>query len=149
MTHISFLFFFFFFQTLCPPYPPPPPPAPPLPLPWPVPKGSSAHGGHVSCPPLKKHGADVRGPRTMLGSSKQTRTRMHSEWRGAAWRGTLLIRAADGTAGARARPLLSAWDEKQFASARARQASGVESRLDSTLGGGPASSLQPPILTTK
>lgn len=53
--------------TLCPP------PAP-FPLPWPVPKGSSAHGGQVSCRPLNKHGADVRGPKTMLGSSKQTRT---------------------------------------------------------------------------
>lgn len=63
MTHIF---------TLCPP-------PPPLPLPWPVPKGSSAHGGQVSCRPLKNHGADVQGPKTMLRSSKQTRTCSHSD----------------------------------------------------------------------
>lgn len=58
------------------------PPPPPFPLPWPVPKGSCAHGGLVSCRPLKKHGTDVQGPKTMLSSSKQTCTCTHLDGRG-------------------------------------------------------------------
>lgn len=75
------------------------PPPTPFPLPRPVPKGSSAHGGQVSCRPLKKPGADVRGPKTMLSSSKQTRTCTHSDGRGRTAHATRLIWAADRATG--------------------------------------------------
>lgn len=73
-----------------------PPPAA-LPLPWPVPKGSSAHGCQVSCILLKKHGTDVRGPKTMLDSSKQTCTCSHSECHGCIAQARQFIWAANWT----------------------------------------------------
>lgn len=72
-----------------------PPSSSPFPLPWPVPKGSSAHGGQVSCRPLKKHASDVQGLKTMLNSSKQTLRlqRLHKHTH------THLIQATDRTTG--------------------------------------------------